>query len=441
MSEYVSIKIKNLSILDFRNYLDNDIVGKLFSSGDIIMTPNYKEDPEDEDSATFTRYMYKTSVKKMSERLDALGYGIKRFEELFNFNAFEVIDYNSFLHNHLHIDYEDCEEKAKERIKGVTFQKLRNSITKIIKHELINGSIRWNHACNEKSIGINTECDKIVYYSLKNIDSEYYYALNTDVIPIEYVIRLIIDACDDSEEVILDFSNLENWADDSIPKALNATKNVEKTIVLVEGKSDKDILEFSLKYLYPHLYDLFYFMDFEDNHGTKRAGGTSDEVKNLKTFYYSKIRSKFIAVFDNDAEGYISKCILMKEIKKWPNNFRIFLYPDDGLFRKYPTLSPSGKKEKCNIIHKACSIELYLPDSIIKDKGDYYPIQWESRKKVQTKNGLDEYIYQGVISQKDKIKVNFHKLKKSIENGKEPFVPEDWERMKRLISEIVFAFV
>ena len=35
-------------------------------------------------------------------------------------------------------------------------------------------------------------------------------------------------------EIILDFSNLDNWADDCIPKALAATENVSKTIVLVQ---------------------------------------------------------------------------------------------------------------------------------------------------------------------------------------------------------------
>ncbi len=49
-----------------------------------------------------------------------------------------------------------------------------------------------------------------------------------------------------------------------------ATENVSKTIVLVEGSSDKDILEFAMSQLYPHLSDLFYFMDFSDESGGKK---------------------------------------------------------------------------------------------------------------------------------------------------------------------------
>ena len=69
------------------------------------------------------------------------------------------------------------------------------------------------------------------------------------------------------------------------------TDDVEKTIILVEGTSDKDILEFSLEQLYPHLYDLFYFMDFNDENGGARDGGTSYLIKNLKTFYFSPYSS------------------------------------------------------------------------------------------------------------------------------------------------------
>ena len=80
--------------------------------------------------------------------------------------------------------------------------------------------------------------------------------------------------------------------------------------------------------------------------------------KNLKTFYFSKIRANFIAIFDNDAEGYSSKCSLLNEIKNWPANFRILLYPEITMFHKYPTIAPNGKIVPDDINKKAASIEL-----------------------------------------------------------------------------------
>ena len=50
------------------------------------------------------------------------------------------------------------------------------------------------------------------------------------------------------------------------------------------------------------------------------------------------------------------------------------------MFHKYPTIAPNGKIVPDDINKKAASIELYLPDSIIKTGGNYYPIEWGIEK-------------------------------------------------------------
>lgn len=439
MSEYADICIKNLSLMWFRNYLNPDIVSLFFSKNDLTIAPNCKIDLDDEDSEDYTQYIYQTTVKRAKERLDARGFSIPNFEKAFNTSLLQAVDYSEFL-CHLGVDLYDCDDVAAQRIKGrVTFKKWKNAMHKIVSYELNNGNIKEYNT--DDKIAISTECDKIIYYSLKNSHTESFYGIFTEFIDIAYIFRLILESCNDSDDVVLDFSCLQYWDNDCISKGIAATDDVEKTIVLVEGTSDKDILEFALKQIYPHLCDLFYFMDFNDTHGGKRDGGTSFVIKNLKTFYFSKLKSKFIAVFDNDAEGYSSQCILYNEIKKWPDNFRILLYPDIKMFHKYPTLAPNGVTMLDDISRKACSIELYLPDDLIKDKGAYLPIEWEARKKIKNGNGDEESLYQGVISQKDDIKEKFHQLRKEIENGKKSFVHEDWARMKELLDAVVFAFV
>lgn len=439
MSEYADISIKNLSLAMFRNYVDDYVVGLFFSSADLRITPNCKIDLEDEESDEYTQYEYRSTVKKAKERLDAQGYGISKLEKIFNTNLGQAIDYSAFLY-HLGIEFDEREEKTQERIKTkVSFKKWKNAMRKIISYELENGNLKWYGKTDK--INIRTECDKIIYYSLKDNDAESYYGIFTEFIHIAYIFRLILESCDDNDEIVLDFSNLQYWAEDCIPKAVTAADDVEKTIVLVEGTSDKDILEFSMRQIYPHLSDLFYFMDFDDAQGAKRDGGTSFVIKNLKTFYFSKLKANFIAIFDNDAEGYSSKCALTNEIKQWPDNFRILLYPEIPLFLKYPTLAPNGKIMADNINRKACSIELYLPDDLIKTNGEYFPVEWEARKRIKLADGYDEALYQGVISQKEEIKKRFHELRKEIESGKKAFVPTDWERMRQLLDSIVFAFI
>lgn len=439
MSEYADIVVKKLSLARFRNYVNDDIVSLFFSKHDLAITPNCKIYLVEDDFEEYTRYVYRTTVRKAKERLDAQGFGVDKLEKLFAEKLLYAIDYTHFL-LHLGIDFDEHEEKVRERSnKKVSFAKWKNAVHKFIFYELENGNIMpYDSNC---PIKLNTECDKIIYHSIKGSEGEAFYGLITEHIQIGFIYRLILESCDDNDEITLDFSDLRYWADDCIPKALAATDNVEKVIVLVEGTSDKDILEFAMKQIYPHLADLFYFMDFSDANRNKRGGGTSLVVKNLQTFYYSKLKARFIAIFDNDAEGYQCKCSLLREINKWPENFRILLYPDNKLFQKYPTLAPNGKILKDCISRKACSIELYLPDALIRSDGDYFPIEWESRKKIKSVEGSEEVLYQGVISQKTEIKERFHNLRKAIEKGQKEFIPEDWCRMKQLLDAIVFAFI
>ena len=81
-----------------------------------------------------------------------------------------------------------------------------------------------------------------------------------------------------------------------------------------------------------------------------------------------------------------------------------------------------------------------MPDSIIKKEGNFFPIEWEARKKIRDIDGNEEALYQGVITQKDNIKKEFHKLRKAIDKGEQEFVDEEWLRMKQLLETIVFAF-
>lgn len=438
MSEYADISIKKLSLFCFRNYVDGYIVNLLFAAKNLIITPNCKVDPEDDDSDLYTRYVYKTTIKDAKERLEAQGFSIENFQKVFNENMLKAIDYTAFL-VHLGVDFDVWDKEIQSRIrKKVTFQKWKNAMHKIVSYQLENGNI--NEYTSISPTCITTECEKIIFYSLASSFSNSFYGLNIEFIHIAYIVRLILDYCDNNDEIMLDFSNLGYWDEDCISKAIYATEDVEKTIVLVEGKSDKDILEFAMQKLYPHLSDLFYFMEFEEANGVKRAGGTSFIIANIKTFYFSRLKSKFIAIFDNDAEGYQSQRTLLNEINPWPNNFRILTYPDLTLYRKYPTLAPNGTIMFDNINKKACSIELYLPDSIIKENGEYFPIEWESRKKVKVTDKIEEAIYQGVISQKCEIKKRFYALCKAIEKGEKIFFPNEWERMKRLLETIIFAF-
>lgn len=385
--------------------------------------------------------MYKTTVRKAKERFDAMGYSLSRFNKIFDETKNRVIDYSSFLIE-IKANYSEDDIETKMRIeKNVTFKKFLNSVKKIITYELFNGNLSsYSRGSENESLRITTECDKVIYYSLIDEYNESFYGIDVDCIDIAYVFRMILDCCPDEEEIILDFSSFANWDDESIERALVATDKNEKNIVLVEGTSDKHILEFALKYLYPHLNNIYYFMDFEDENGAKRDGSSSYLSKNLETFYFSKLKANFIGVFDNDAEGYFAKTLLLEKIQKWPDNFRIMCYPEIEFLKKYPTIIPNGSLVLDDINKKAASIELYLPDSIIKNNDSYYPIEWESRKKIKHSDSKVEFLYQGVISCKNSIKSNFFEKKDNIDNGIEKFDSSEWLRIDKILKSIIFAY-
>lgn len=439
MSEYANLEIKNLCLYVFRNYIDKKIASLIFSDINLIVNNNFKYG-YDEDEAPITYYAYKTKVSNAKDRLDVLGYTMNQLEKLFCDKKELLIDYDPFLY-HLHKDYDDYDLLAKERYeKNISFKKWLNSLRKFINFQKEKGSYMdfEKFSCDLK---INTETDKIIFYGLCDFQWEYRYSygLKLEENQFPLILRAILECCDDEEEIILDFTNIQFWAEDCIPKALGLNDEQEKTIVLLEGTSDKEILDFSLEHLFPHLKDLIYFMDFKvkDN---KRSGGASFVVNNMKCFYFAKLKQKFIALLDNDSEGYKCKNILLNDIKDWPDNYSIQCYTELELFKKYPCISPNGVIELVNIINKAVSIELYLPDRMLKNEdGDFYPIEWESRNKINVGN-REEYVYQGVIVNKESIKETFYKTRNRINNSIEQFIPEEWEKMKKLLESVLFAF-
>ena len=292
MSEYAEIKIREMSIWDYRNYLD-DTVGLIFSPGDLIVIPDFVEDSEEDDSYQYTKYMYRTTVHKARERLDALGFSLHRLEKEFKRNIDDLMEMFGF--SQVYSPDEGADTANREKItKHVSYRKWMNALRKVVGYELDKGNITlWKE---EHDIAIKSLCDNLILDSLKGRNSEMFYGMDLEYIDVAYIFRAILEFCESNDEVMLDFSYLQYWSDDSTEQGRVSAGNNEKTIVLVEGTSDKDILEFSLKQIYPHLSDLFYFMDFDDGNNVKRDGGTSYLIKNMKTFYFSRIKTRFIAV-------------------------------------------------------------------------------------------------------------------------------------------------
>lgn len=407
----------------------------LFSDDDLSRTTGFKYDPSAPDEATIDRYVYSTTVLKARDRLDAMGHSMSKLKKIFASKGEQCVDYDSFFEN-VRIKCEEIsyDETVRARFfKNVTLKKWINATKKIVAYETLHGEIKGDSIDN--GIKLTTECDKIIYHSKKADGHRFINGLNIDVVDKALYFRIILECLDPDDVITLDFTNLQFW--DDISKSIGIQEEVEKTIVLVEGRSDKSILEFGMKHLFPHVADLFYFMDFEFA-GTKREGSTSALSNNVKTFVASKLKARIVAIYDNDTAGQFARLKLLDGMEL-PDNIRVLNYPGMDCFCNYPTYSPNKTIVQDDINGRACSIELYLPDASISDETGFYSVEWESLQTVKLSSGTNKE-YQGVISNKDDIKKNVFDLIKSVDSERNAFKSTDWHKLNELLKTIVFAF-
>lgn len=199
-----------------------------------------------------------------------------------------------------------------------------------------------------------------------------------------------------------------------------------KIIILTEGTTDTEILEPSLKLLYPHLSEYYSFMDF----GMRPSGGVGPLVNAVKSFAGSGIVNKIIALFDNDTAAF-SAVESLKQINI-PNNIVITHYPDIELANNYPALGPSGLHHQ-NINELACGIELYCGIDILSQDGELTPIRWK---------GFDDRLkrYQGEILHKNEIKRTFLAKLGDCQENPSNIQKSDWSGIDQIFQHIFQAF-
>lgn len=221
---------------------------------------------------------------------------------------------------------------------------------------------------------------------------------------------------------------------------------MEKYYILVEGVTDKEILDFYIEQAYPELKELLYIVPFES---PKRIGG-KDYISHMIKFivHLEEKHKNIIAVFDNDTEGIYAKEMLIKELersninmKKNFSHIKILSYPENDFLKKYPVYNTNVRSsvliENDDINRRAGAIELYLPHSMLMNDrtGELHPIRWKSFNEKVSK-------YQGVFVDKTKNEImkKFRTYKSDIKNNETSFDKNNWSNcdliIKLLLKEI-----
>jgi hypothetical protein len=377
------------------------------------------------DSEYWTYCEYSNTVRNIKDRLEIMGYTIDKIKS--NFNKDILIDVNE-LEDRI-IDYSfdiKADSRKVKLLKNVGFKAWQNAFKYILKNNL--NISHWIESEYKKGT------PELVKYILNNIDYGTLY--NYPGGDIYSIIRIFLESCEDDKIVRLDLSHLVNAGHyelnqtvckDVIELAKQEYPLYEKIVILTEGSSDRRILESSLKILFPHLYDYYSFMNFEDSNA---EGGASTLVKTIQAFTGSGITNRVVAIFDNDTAAKNAMRTLDKT--KIPENIKIMQYPHIPIAMKYPTQGASGLS-LLNINGLAGSIEIYLGRDILESNGKLTPIQWK---------GYDQSLkqYQGEIIEKNRIQKDYiEKSKKCIMNNK--LIKEtDWSGLSLIWTSIFRAF-
>ena len=410
MGEYIGICIGKFEYLWSKNSFGDLLM--LFSKEDLKITE------VNEDGNVSNCYCFHTSVSKAKQLLDGIGYTLKSTEKQFEICKNAILEYR----------YDDCDDELYNKLTNEFIYE--NWIAAVKKYSLILSKDRYSYKNNryenlydEKQKDL-TITEKIVLDSLP-FGTEEYFGLPYDSINVWYVFRVILESFNNDEEILLDYSNLYygGWSDEYPSEQ---EYEIEKTIILTEGKYDAIVISECMKLLYPHMSKLYSFMNFEKY---KNQGSTNFVTHYFKAFISAGIKNRVIALYDNDSAGLAE----IDELKKYtyPDNFKYIHLPNIELAKHYPTIGPSGK-EVLNINGTATSIELFLGKDVLTNNGELYPVRW---KGFVEKTGT----YQGEISYKDEIQKQF-KMKYERAVNSDTLDRTQWNDMIILLDSIFNAF-
>jgi hypothetical protein len=369
-----------------------------------------------EDDEEYVSYKYITSVKFAKQCLDVSGHHITNARNIFESSKLNL---EHFFEN----EYYD---KIDEAIKEYRFENWYSSIKYFAKKMASKGYSSYDDICSMiKEIDKNNVSDYVVVKSLQ-YDSFLYWGLSEENADEWTVFRVILEAFDDDDPIILDYTALvDGGYCDTIQEENDFI--FEKIIVLTEGSTDSEFISRSLKVLYPHLSKFFYFIDF----GIMRlSGGVSFLSHYIKVFAGAKINNNIIGLFDNDSAA-LDELINLQGIC-FPNNIRIIKLPEIEIANNYPTLGPT-QNQNINVNGLACSIELFFGKDILQQKdGTLTPIRWTGYKDRIRK-------YQGEIINKDRLQKKFRQKLNLVENGQQINL-SDWKDMMILLENLIHAF-
>ncbi len=424
MSSYGELKLGTIHILSSRNCV-NPLVMTLFRENDKKVFRGTLQDLKEKNIPFLDNHViengkliriiqYSANTSIIRDRLELMGFTLRHAEDEF--------------YTGLKVEIERCEQwgfdkKRLNILKSLDLESWVGNI-KIIAHKIL---------CSPSNMDENYKRIPIIEYMLTNANEHYGFP-GTDF---RDFLRILVEIFQDKEILIYDLTDLVEggWISESDSVVENADEELsedlpfsKKIIVLTEGDTDRQILQSSLKLLYPNICEYFHFLD---SNMFKVEGGAGFLANIIKAFAGAGIINRIVAIFDNDTAA--ESAIRSLSNVKLPKNIVVKKYPYLASAANYPTEGPTGFASQ-DINGLACSIELYLGSDILVDaNGELTPIQWKS-KDLKLKK------YQGEIINKIELQNKFKQKIIQCEKDPKKIDNYDWEGIRLIINEIASSF-
>ncbi len=359
MGTICGLTINGYDIFETKNDYQRDIINLIFDESDFLIARE-----KDEDGNDFISKKFISKVGVCKKKLEIYGNNLSK-----SINDFD---------------------KAIEKYKS--------------EYEIIfNNEKDVSHGNYQRLIEININKGTKIYKNCDNpysLDFDEFLRSNDFKIPnqqIECLLWSIFDSLDDEIDIVYDLTNIieSGWITQTPEKELD----IQKIIVLTEGRTDSEFIKKGIDLFYPYLSRRYHFMDFDNSNYESNA---SRLVQTIKAFVGSGIKNKIIALFDSDTAG-IKEINNLKKTRL-PENIKVFKYPHNELALNYPTQGPNGLFHM-DVNESGCSIEMYLGKSALTSEDGLLPVQW---------TGYDNKLqrYQGEVRDKTLIQKKFRELYK-----------------------------
>ncbi len=379
MGAYWTLSVHGLSLLEGENYINGEIL-QLFRREDARID-HARADAAQVDE--YGKYEYVSNVAEMRERLDLMGFTIGRAAG--DFEAGRQLELD---------DRASQRSRYTKFLRAYSFDKWLSTFRRLLRHgKFPDVEGRHPRSLSVQQFICNRKHDALVGFFHSDPRS---------------VLRGCLQAAPAGWPVRLDLVDLVNAGyldgdQGEYVRLTDAAMEYSLTspfVILTEGTFDAWVLQRTLVLVYPHLTDLFTFMDFDSSIA---PGGAGHLVTTIKAFIGSGIKNRILAVFDNDTAAHAALRGLTGIAI--PPNINWCTLPNLARLRSHPTVGPQGQ-QAADINGRACSIELFFGPDIVGRGKKRKVVRWKSYDNAMRQ-------YQGEVDDKGTLQKKFREKVKS----------------------------